>query len=469
MRILLINPLSKEIYSLFFPLGLSYIAGTLLREGHEIGVWDIDAQRWSDEHVLRKIKDEGGTFDLVGITALADNYRYIKWLTKSFKEIHPQTKIILGGHLASALPEFLLDHIPLDFIAVGEGEQTMVELAEVLTTGSNPLQVNGLYFRGSAGEIMATPPRARLENLDVLPFPPWDYFPMHAYLDAMHPGFQYSTNSGGGGIMSIMASRGCPFGCIYCDHTVKGHRVRYRPVEDVVNEIKVLRSKFGQSIKTFYFWDDILIWDREWITHFCEVVLRENLDIRWTCNCHVKLVEPSLLESMKEAGCINVRFGIESGSQKILDSLKKGVNVEEALNALRTCLDAGLNLTIYIMVGMTGENEGTINETVEFFKRLCNPTTVTQITNLNFFIITPFPGTTLFDKAREKGLLTDVERFLENGCDAHLDIPLNISGQSDEALLSLKKKLENNVSLVMEEAAKGLQDLLTDMKAELSK
>ena len=209
-----------------------------------------------------------------------------------------------------------------------------------------------------------------------------------------------------------------------------------------------------------------MIWNRDWVYEFCEAVLREDLEINWGCNCHVNRVEPRLMEAMKEAGCANVRFGIESGSQRILNALHKGVTVEKALEALKICLDVGLTLTIYIMVGMVGENQETIDETVDFFQRLIKPLHVSRISKINFFMLTPFPGNKLFDIVKKDGQLGDMGEFLQKNCDAYDDIPLNISGQTDQDLLMLKKGLEEKVNLVIAEAMNHLYNLLFDMRSE---
>jgi radical SAM superfamily enzyme YgiQ (UPF0313 family) len=290
---------------------------------------------------------------------------------------------------------------------------------------------------------------------------------MEAYLRGRRPDQRESALEGGPGIVSVMASRGCPFGCIYCDHGIKGYKPRYRTVRSVVEEIRVLHERYGERIGRFYFWDDILILDHRWAWEFCDTLLRENLDIKWTCNCHVSRVEPRLMVRMEQAGCVNVRFGIESGSQRILDALNKGVKVEDALQSLRICLEAGLDLTLYIMVGMSGECRETIEETIEFFRRLIQPSNAHQIVSINFFMLTPFPGTRLFEMAREDGRIPDLAEFLERDCDAYDDIPLNLSGQTDEALLDLKRYLESNVLRLLGDARNQMNSLLFGMVEEL--
>lgn len=467
MRILLIRPPLRERYQGYLPLGLACIAGCLLRAGHQVSVWDLDAEGWSKTQVLQRLADAGPSYPLMGISTLPGDYPYLKWFSRSIKNLVPEAKLVLGGHFASALPRFLMEDLPVDFVAVGEGEETMVELASVIALGTDPGHVRGIYFRDVSGEIRATPPRGRLETLDSLPFPPWDLFPMEVYLRGRR--LAEGEGDGGPGVVSVMAGRGCPFPCNYCDHGIKGYRSRYRSVGSVVDEIRMLQERYGDKIGRIYFWDDILISDRQWIWEFCDTLIRENLRINWTCNCHVNRVEPRLMFRMKQAGCVNVRFGIESGSQKILDALNKGVKVEDALEALRVCLEAGLELTLYIMVGMTGECRETIDETVEFFRRLIQPSYAHQICSISFFMLTPFPGTRLFEAAQEAGKIPNFVEFLERDCDAYDDIPLNLSGQTDEALVELKRDLESRVLHILWDARNQMAGLLHGMVEELRK
>ncbi|MBW2063655.1 MAG: B12-binding domain-containing radical SAM protein [Deltaproteobacteria bacterium] len=464
MKILLINPPSKELHQIFFPLGLASIAGALLGAGHEVKVWDINALKSSKEEVLENIDNEIDSFFLVGITALAGDYPYVKWLTRSIKNISPDSRIVVGGHLASALPEFLMEKLPVDIVVRGEGEEAITDLLDALEKGSDLGRVRGIYYRSGHGGIRATNTRPPVEDLDRLPLPPWHLFPMTTYLSEPHRGFNQQGSREDHGLMSIMASRGCPFHCLYCDHTIKGYRPRYRSVERVIQEIKASLMEYGDRIKTFHFWDDILIWDKEWTRKFCECLLQEKLDMKWSCNAHVNLVEYPLISLMKEAGCTNVRFGIESGSQGILDALNKGVNVDRALDALKTCLEAGLSLTLYFMVGMEGETDRTVNETIAFLDRLITPFNVYQFNKIHLFMLTPFPGTELFDLACQKGLIPDIDAFLHRGCDAYFDIPLNISGCPDQKLSALKQKLEREVGLIIGDRRNRLHNALFAIK-----
>lgn len=470
MRILLIHSLAQKMFRPYFPLGLAYIAGSLLREGYDITIWDMNAEDCSSKDAFTRINDTLRSYDLIGISALTGDYQYVKWTSGLLRKMHPGIKIVLGGLLASTLPLFLMEHLPIDFVVAGEGEETIVELVDAVSNGADLNQVKGIYFKDSSGNIVSTPSRPRLKTLENLPIPPWELFPVKTYFENPYHSLEKRSDrveNSKEAIMPIMASRGCPYDCIYCDHTIKGYIHRYRPVKSVINEIRLILSKYGEKVNSIYFWDDIFIWDRDWVTNFCETLLSENLKIRWTCNCHAKKVEPRLMSLMKKAGCVNVRFGVESGSQRILDSLNKKVKVEESLEALNISLDAGLTITIYIMVGMTGENHETINETIDFFRKLINPFNVYQIRKIHFFMLTPFPGTKLYENAKKDGFINNDAEFLKKGCDAQYDIPLNISGQTDQDLLKLQKLLEDEVHLIIQEKADRFNNLLLNVRRDL--
>jgi len=357
MKILLIQPLSPTTYRNSFPLGLGYIAASLRDAGHQVVCWDMNATVDDRQEACRQLGQRLADVQMAGITGLTGDYPAIKALAAEIRSLRPETKIVIGGHLASALPEFLVGRLPVDAAVIGEGEQTIVEMAACGHDLSRWRGIHGLCLHDGSGRAIRTPARPRITDLDRLPFPAWDLFPMEAYLKgAAEQNAEYATS----GTMSIMASRGCPRHCSYCDHTIKGFRARYRSVANVIAEIEAARRRYGNRIGSFYFWDDIFIWDRQWTETFCRQLIDRRLNLKWTCNAHVDKVEPELMHLMKTAGCFNVRFGIESGSQKILDGLGKGVRVEKAARSLQACLHAGLSLTLYLMVGAPGESKATV-------------------------------------------------------------------------------------------------------------
>lgn len=466
MKILLIQPLSPITYRNSFPLGLGYIAACLREAGHHVLCWDMNVSVADRQQPYRELGQWLAAVQLVGITGLTGDYPVIKGLVCEIRGWQPETKIVIGGHLASALPEFLVGQLPIDAAVIGEGEDTIVELAACGRDASRWHDIHGLCLRDGGGRIVRTPTRPRTPDLDRLPFPAWDLFPMEAYLKgANEQNAEYATT----GTMSIMASRGCPRNCIYCDHTIKGFRPRYRSVENAIAEINAARRRYGNRIGSFYFWDDILIWDRQWIEAFCRQLIDRQLNVKWTCNAHVDKVEPELMHLMKAAGCFNVRFGIESGSQKILDSLDKGVRVEKALRSLQVCLHAGLSLTLYLMIGAPGESDATVAETASFFKQLVTPFNVYQVSKTSVFLLTPFPGSRLFDRLYQSGRIPDLEAFLQRGFDASNDLPFNLSDMDDQYLLAAKENLENQILQILEQATNQMHITLLGMRKAAAK
>lgn len=464
MKILLIQPRARAAYRAFLPLGLAYVAASLISQGHEVSTWEGNEPSADMEETRRYIQKHAGEFDLVGITALASDYLEAEWIANTLRAVHPALKIVLGGHLPSSLPGFLMKRMPVDFVVVGEGEATAAELATAISTGGSFEEIRGLYFRNGSGDIIATPPRPRMAKLDKLPVPPWHLFPMETYLSSGGtPNLGYFDRTYQGE-MSIMASRGCPCRCCYCDPTVKGRRPRYRPVAHVLDEIRQAVERFGDRIKIFYFWDDILIWDRDWTEQFCNALIREKIRISWTCNCHVNHVNARLMDLMHRAGCEDVRFGLESGSQRILDALKKDVTVENALKALRVCINAGLALTLYNMVGGPGESEETIDETIAFYDELIQPSTVYKVSRIYVSILTPFPGTRLFERVQQEGRVDNLDGYLRKGLDAQSTLSLNLSACADEELIELKEKLQTGIARIREDRIFLLKNILSEMR-----
>ncbi len=432
MKFLLINPIVRISFPpSYFPLGIAYIASSLIKEGHHVEILDINAYRWLPWEVERII--EGDESDIYGLTGLITEYKQIKWLTKVIKKYHPTKKIILGGGLASTCTEIVLKRTEVDIAVIGEGELTMKKLTETLENDGDLQNVAGIAYKDNM-KIYQTSPRSPIECLDSTPFPEWELFPIMVYMQSVKLGFDYPYRT-----MNIISSRGCPYKCVYCDHSVFGHKFRKRSVQNVIEEIKILKDKFG--IEGVVFSDDLFIANRKWVKEFCEEVMSQDVKIRWVCNGRVNLVDPDLLNMMKLAGCQGVFFGIESGSQKILDVMQKKIYIEKAKEAIRITRDAGLMAGTYFMIGMMGETEETVKETIDFCKEM-------QL-NAQFSFTTPIPGTLLFQKALELGKITDLGSLLERWDKWNDNLVLNLTEIPDKELIHLKMIAEEQIRFAL--------------------
>jgi len=430
MEILLINPIIKSSSpNIYFPLGLGYISKILLQEECNVRVLDINAYKWTEEEVEAKIKGE--TYDIVCLTGLITEYKYIKWLSSLLKLYHPSAPIILGGGLASSLPQIVLEKTSVDIVVIGEGEVTSKELIHAFKNSSSLNQIKGIWFKED-GKIVQNPPREPIESLDEIPFPAWDLFPMDIYIKAGKLGFDGSVKS-----MNMITSRGCPYHCVYCYHDIFGYKFRSRSPANIIKEMQLLKDKY--EVKGITFSDDTFVLSKKRVYEFCDTLKSSQLDMLWACNGRVNLMNEEMLKKMKDAGCILIGYGIESGSQKMLDAMKKQVSVEQAKKAIELTRKVGIFSSVYMIIGMIGEDETTVWETIKF----CQSLGIYAI----FSIMTPFPGTPLYQEAKKLGKIKadDEEKLLEQWGDWKDEVLVNLTTMSDERLIELKKEAENKI------------------------
>lgn len=424
MNILLIfPPIRENDVPRNFPTGMGLIAATLKNAGYNVTVWDVNGWRYSKEDVLEKIKH--ADFDVVGMGGLIPVYRYVKWLVPHLKERNPNCKIVLGGPVGTYLAELVLTKNPVDVIVDGEGENTILDLVAAYSKGRGLNTVSGIYYKDEDGNVNRTPAREVVQDLDTLPFPAWDMFPMEE---------TYMKNPvvGLGRDMDVISSRGCPYLCTFCAPSF-GRKYRYRSPEHVLEEIRQLKKLYDVDFISFQ--DDLFVTNRQRVFDFCEALIRSELfgKIKWSCTGRVNLVDEPLLRAMKDSGCVSVSFGIESGSQYILDSLKKAFRVEQAVEAIGLCEKLGLRHPSSFIIGSPMETTETLEETVQFAIRANVPVQALMIN-------TPYPGTPLFYEALKKGKITDLEPFVMSLGDA-LDMTVNLSEIPDKELLRLRDEM----------------------------
>ncbi len=433
MKFLLINPaIGKQRLPSYFPLGLGYIAQILLEEGHDVSVLDINAHRWSDDEVEQHLRN--AKFEIVGITEMVTEFTAVRWLSGLVRKINPDAPIILGGGLTTAFPQLVLERTQADIAVVGEGEVTIRELVENLAEGSSLDKVKGIWYK-ARGNIYAAQPRELIKDLDTIPFPARHLFPMERYIRNPVPYLRMfdqkvvSTN--------MITSRGCPYRCTYCFHGLWGHHFRARSADNIVAEIKILREEY--DITGIFFMDDTFVLDRERVLAICDKLIDERLDIIWAASGRVNLVDREMLERMRAAGCRVILYGIESGSQQILNEMRKGVTVEQARQAVLNTWQSGILPVGYLMIGMLGETSQTVEDTVRF----CNETGLIS----GFSYATPFPGTELYTKAMEIGKIQpeNVNQLLERWGEWGDEILVNLSNIPTQKLKFIKRNAERRI------------------------
>jgi len=414
-RVLLVRPpwdVFLGLKSKQIPLGLCYIASVLKDAGHECLVFDGDldvpvsppSHKWveykilvdydqyfkalNDDHVAwKKIKSIIKSFkpDIVGITMPTGLYSAALRVAKIVKDTDSEIPVVVGGPHPTILPEDTIRKNFIDIVIRGEGEYTMLDITNTFDKGKALDDVQGITYKNKE-IIHHNPPRLLIRNLDLIPFPA---------RDLIFDKEKYSPDSFG----FVITSRGCPFKCIYCSSAkIWGRTVRYRSPENVITELKEVKQTFGTNL--FRFNDDTFTLNKDRALKICELIVKEKLDIKWYCDTRVDLLSHDLLTRMKEAGCIRINLGIESGNPAILKSIEKGITLEQAKLALNMAKEVGIPTLAYFMIGFPNEGRKEIMDTITFMKD-------TKPDNVCWGIVTPYPGTELYEIGRKQGLLPE--------------------------------------------------------------
>lgn len=382
LKIALVNPRVESYSSTLPPLGLLYIAAVLEQAGFIPRVFDIYPY---DDRDFATLTDYCP--DVVGMTVLTDYWARAVEVSALVKTHLPQTVFIVGGVHVTALPEESLAALDATIGVIGEGERTLLELCECIASGVPWQGVYGIIFRNTAGEFARTPARPHIENLDEIPFPSRHLLDFEQYL--VPPGIirgHWTERS-----TTVMTSRGCPFSCIWCgSQCTFGRKVRNRSVENVVAEIEHLVTEF--AIDTVWFVDDTFTLNKKRVLDFCRLMTERRIQITWGCQAHVKTADEEMFLAMKKVGLVQLDFGVESGSNRVLNSLKKDSTDEAIRRAFAITRKAGLRTTATFMFGSPGETIEDVEQTMQLAQEI-RPDFVSS------FFITPYPGTELMDMA----------------------------------------------------------------------
>jgi radical SAM superfamily enzyme YgiQ (UPF0313 family) len=370
------------------PQGLCHLAAVLREKEYEVEILDAEVFDYTDAEVLERVKEYSP--DYIGITStivtIYTAARYVKLFKEHFEN---DVKVILGGPQITASPEDTMKLFPqLDVGVLGEGEITIVELLEAFENGKTLEDINGLIFVKN-GRFIKTPKGGFIKNLDSLPMPAWDLLPniaTHYRTSEITckklPAFQITT------------SRGCPYKCTFCDRSVFGNRWRGFSAEYVIEMIKELVNKYG--IRDINFSDDEFLINRKRLEKICHFLINEGIDLSWSAVGRADSVRSDLLKLMKEAGCHQISIGIESGSQKILDIIKKATTIEVIERCVEWTKEAGIEVKGSFMIGCPLETKETIKETFDLIERL-------DIDYISMSAFTPLPGTEIYKTATNYG------------------------------------------------------------------
>lgn len=391
MNVTLINPSAPHVEASSVlgitapPLGLAYLAAVLEGDGHSVRIIDAQALGIPLTEIKREIKRDQPS--IVGVTSTTPTIREALAIVKAVKEDCPDATTVVGGPHVTFLPVETLRECPqLDVVCIGEGERTVLELAQAIERKASLSNVKGIVYR-SGDRIIKTPPQPLIDNLDSLPFPARHLLPMERY-----------TILGRKSIIGhLMTSRGCPFNCTFCASSLLfGKRFRGRSPKNVVDEIEEVVSEYNPG--SIEFSDDEFTLDRKRVEGICDEMKRRGLDVPWACSSRVDTVSKNLLRKMKAAGCFFIYYGVESGCQRILNLIRKGIRIKQVIDAIRWTKKMGIETLASYIIGFPGETKEDIEKTIAFAKRL-------NTDYAQFSLATPYPGTELYNSAKEKGLL----------------------------------------------------------------
>jgi len=393
------------------PLGLAYIAQHLIEQGHEVDLLDLNVTSLNPARikvVLNRVRPE-----FVGVSSHTETYPNALVLADLVKQHDPSIAVIFGGPHASILPLEVLAEPDVDFVAVGEGEQTAAELVRALETGADSETLKLIAGLGLTVDGVPTlnAPREPLDSADI-GRPARQLLSLDFYEDAHN----------------VLAARGgCPYRCPFCSASYiwGGHR-RMRPVADVLDEVgEVIRDYGAEHV---FFVDDILTLDRRWLNELMDGIEERGGGFTWGCATRVDRVDDEMLHRMAETGCTGIQFGIESGAQEILDSVK-GIRKEDALAAVRSAVGAGISVACSFMIPFPDDTEETLAQTAAFMAQIREAGGKLLIS-----YTTPFPGTMFYERAEELGLTILTRDWSLYDCKHMVMETKNFSAERIEAL-----------------------------------
>ena len=384
--VIVIPPLPKgvlrESVCVSPPLNAPYLAASLREAGHSVSIVDAPPHRLNAKGVAEEVAARRP--DFVGITSLTQTYPSSLEVAAEIRRAVPEVPIATGGPHATFCADETFLRSPITIVIRGEGEQTIVDVANRLEAGEDLSGVQGVTYRTPSGQIIANDDRPFIADLDSLPFPAYDLLPLNLY-----------GVLGGRKIFLLQSSRGCPYGCSFCVmYRMDGKHFRARSAKSVSDEIELLK---GLKADSFSFCDDIFTLDKKRVGALCDEIISRGLDVPWDCQTRADALDDGVLERMKRAGCQLMCIGVESGSQEILDRMHKRTTVDQNIEAIRKIQAAGIAASSSIIIGYPGETRESFTDSINFVKK-AKP----DIAFLN--IATPFPGTPLFDEIFPNGL-----------------------------------------------------------------
>ena len=415
------------------PIGLAYIAGSLVDAGHTVQV--VDAVGEATEQQLptddpRFLSHGLSTADIVarvpaetavlGVSIMfSHEWPLIRNLLSALRTQFPETLMVAGGEHVNALPDFSLkDNPALDAVILGEGEETIVALLAAVESGESLATVQGIVCR-DGDSVLNTGPRARIRALDDIPPPAWDLFPLEEYLDK---GYGFGVHRGRS--MPVLATRGCPYQCAFCSNpSMWGTRWVSRDAEAFFAELKAYRDRY--KVDNFDFYDLTAIVKKNWIMRFCDLVRDSGLCFTWQLpsGTRSETIDDEVARRLYESGCRNLSYAPESGSPEVLERIHKRIKLPVMKASMRQSIAAGINCKANIIIGFPGETHREIWQTLRF----CMAMAVLGMHDMSISPFSPYPGSELFRDMRKAGRFQTLDADYFYSLAAYTDITTTTS------------------------------------------
>lgn len=396
MKVLLINPPygAEERYGkdlgrfgpLNEPLGLAYIASNLEKAGHRVSILDAPALGIGSGDIPEHIRGSG--YSIAGVAMLTPMYARSVEVVRTIRNDFPEMPIVVGGAHPTILPkETLLRNPEIDFAVLGEGEGVMLNLVKALENGESTAEIPGLAYRTADG-VRVNPVPTPVADLDDLPIPARHLLPMNAY-------HMTRSRTKSNHAYTVSVARGCPFDCAFCCR-IFGRKVRHHSVNRIMEEIGILIERYGA--KEINLEADTLTLNKPFLSALCDGLISSGISkrIAWTCESRVDTIDAELLRKMKQAGCWQISYGVETGTQRLLDLIHKGITLERIERTFAFTKQIGITIRAFYMLGLPTETREESLRTISLAKRL-------DAEWSQFTLCTPFPGTEMWDLAIQDG------------------------------------------------------------------
>jgi anaerobic magnesium-protoporphyrin IX monomethyl ester cyclase len=386
-------------------LGILYVAGTLREQSSfEVDVIDSLADGLDSSDIRRIVKEEKP--DIVGFSVLTFNLLDCLDVAKIIRDVSPNTKICFGGFHPTIYPQETLDFPEVDYIVFGEGEATFKELVEAIDKGGNIetrlSSIDGIGWKNSFGAGCLNKARKAAPKLDEITMPAHDLIDLEKYTVVL---------ANDSKVASMQTSRGCPSKCTFCD--IRLTRFRFRSAENVLEEIEYLKSR---GINEFFLVDDQFTSNKERVLKLCQLLIDKNIDIKFKISSRIDRVDIEMLSLLKQAGCYRIHYGIESGSQRLLDYMEKEITLDQIRETVKSTKEVGIEIFAYMMIGIPTETIEDINKSINLISEL-------KPNHVNYSICTPFPKTALYERALQQSDDPD-DYWLEFAKNPHPDFKI---------------------------------------------